>query len=156
MRRIFVLVPLCILFLACQDWGNEAVVGPTVVIAKTSYAVAETISITIANEKDPTIYLQKCCDRLTYYIDRLDGTGRWTQYGSSDIPCPYECGADGQPVPSWFFVAPVWPSHPYQQSVHSEIKQKGTYRFRFLYRFVDSWNSRLDSEELTSNSFTIE
>ena len=158
MRRIFVLVPLCALFLCCRDSGNEAVVGPTAEIAKPSYAIDEGAAITISNETEPTIYLLKCCDRLVYYVDRLDDTGTWSQYRSSDMPCLYGCFSDGpQFLPNSYFIVPVSQSHPYQETVNHGINQKGVYRFRFLYRFVERWGrGQLDSQEITSNSFTIE
>lgn len=120
-----------------SDKGNTL----TAYTNKPSYAVNETLFVTLKNEVIDTVYFVHCNHRVAFYI-QLKSSNEWTEAGSVAVWC------NGF-VPSGIYAFPR--SRNYTDSI--ALTQAGTYRLLFPYILRDNPRT-LDS--LFTNEFTIQ
>ena len=143
MRRIFVLFPLYVLLLGCQDLANENSPGQSAATSKKGYTFGEAIVTTISNQTAKTIFLHTCCGPDPgYAVDRFE-SGTWTEYERNGNPCLRMCIG---PPPIL-----VRPYQNYEIRLTPGVDRIGTYRFRFLF----SPDEGANAQELASNSFVV-
>ena len=143
MSRLSLLTAIVSLFVACESPSDF----PAVVTALTSptpLRLGESITITLTNHTGLPIFVPLCCNSFVYHLDRLELSGKWVPYGSSDIPCTKECGKTPP--------QPVLPSQSRSDSIlYYPIDKDGTYRLRIPY-FDEEGSPRM----VSTNSILLE
>ena len=136
-------IPLVLIFsiYSCSSDPNDTKEKLTAQTDKSSYAINDTISLTIKNYNSITAHLASCCTSVAFYIDK-NVNGVWSEHSNFGLPCLALCpGIDLTIIHLETKVNSVF------------ITESGTFRLRIPYSFNQGVNW---TNEIVSNTFTIE
>ena len=104
---------------------------------KTSYTSSETVVVTLNNNLDKDIYLQKCGSRLYRYYEKLDSipSSGWVAIFVCRPLTAFELNSGSKYVDTLTFLP-------------------GSYRLKYYYDFEDI-NPEIFQQELITNTFSV-
>jgi hypothetical protein len=145
--RYFASIIVSMLFLNCQDTGEEPVLGPFAATDKTTYAAGDPVTVTIGSD-NPVITFNDCFGAPPFFLDFLVTDG-WTEWSDHATKC---MGGNGFPTK----LLSVGEGSTYVATIVLPTDYPGTYRFRFQCRTELPFPGRSESIEIVTNEFLIE
>lgn len=112
----------CLLLAGCQSSSTGPDDHVRIATDRTTYMPRDTVTITVANRTDETVFVPHCAQRIILQVDRATQTG-WLQHQQVNAPCPAMHPSGERPLAAGAI-----------EVERVVIAEEGLYRLRLLAR----------------------